>query len=331
MPFDRPTRVAFVGDPQRFSSWALPAPVAGVQPAFVAAWADDARRALEAFGPDVVVVLDVDDVPAGAYAGLGARVLGVAAPDDGAYEGPPVAPVAAPRPPLRARAELAALGVARRVAPASQRPRLEASAAYRAEQAAPPPPTWDRLVALDRAAARGRDLWRLLVPPVDDRLFADARRLHHAPRVLVAQPSTAYRERLLITAKHEHDVRHVAHGITPDSLPRLLADTDVAIVVRAGPDTGFDHGVALHAAAGHLVICDHAAHGLEPGTDVLQVADDRALAAAVGAVRSAPDVHFRIRVRGRLKAEAFRASRVWPNLVADLLADLEAFGPSPIP
>ena len=34
----------------------------------------------------------------------------------------------------------------------------------------------------------------------------------------------------------------------------------------------------------------------------------------------------RVRVRGRLKAEQFRASRVWPRLVHDLHADLEAFG-----
>jgi hypothetical protein len=35
-----------------------------------------------------------------------------------------------------------------------------------------------------------------------------------------------------------------------------------------------------------------------------------------------------VRVRGRLKAEGFRASRVYPRLVADLLADIDAFGSS---
>ena len=33
-----------------------------------------------------------------------------------------------------------------------------------------------------------------------------------------------------------------------------------------------------------------------------------------------------VRVRGRRKAEQFRASRVYPRLIADLLADLRAFG-----
>jgi hypothetical protein len=33
-----------------------------------------------------------------------------------------------------------------------------------------------------------------------------------------------------------------------------------------------------------------------------------------------------VRIRGRRAAERFRASRVYPRLVEDLLADLAAFG-----
>jgi hypothetical protein len=33
-----------------------------------------------------------------------------------------------------------------------------------------------------------------------------------------------------------------------------------------------------------------------------------------------------VRVRGRRKAEQFRASRVYPRLITDLLADVRAFG-----
>jgi hypothetical protein len=33
-----------------------------------------------------------------------------------------------------------------------------------------------------------------------------------------------------------------------------------------------------------------------------------------------------VRVRGRLKAEEHRASRVWPRIVADLLEDIRVFG-----
>jgi hypothetical protein len=37
-------------------------------------------------------------------------------------------------------------------------------------------------------------------------------------------------------------------------------------------------------------------------------------------------VYRRVRIRGRRKAEAFRASRVYPRLVHDLLLDLDVFG-----
>jgi hypothetical protein len=41
-----------------------------------------------------------------------------------------------------------------------------------------------------------------------------------------------------------------------------------------------------------------------------------------------PDSCERIRVRGRLKAEEHRASRVWPRIVGDLLEDIRVFGPA---
>jgi hypothetical protein len=259
-------------------------------------------------------------------------VLGVAAPDE---EGPGdevvPAPVAgglmpAPRVPLRTKLELLVLGALRRVAPSRAQPRLIAAAAWRAAQLPEPArPPWDRLVAIDPAAARGRPLWRLIAPPVDDRLFAPPRRLDHQAHVMVAAPSTAYREQLLTAAKHAHDVRHIAHGITPATLLDVLGQADVAVALRPHAGAGFEHDVAVHLAAGHLVICDELAHGLEPHIDAIEIADDRQLAHAVGAVRAAPDVHHRVRIRGRQKADRFRASRVWPELIADLLADLDAF------
>ena len=166
-------------------------------------------------------------------------------------------------------------------------------------------------------------MWRLLAPPVDDALFAPPRRVPRRAQVTVAAPSTPYRERLLLDAKHSHDLRHVAHGLTPAA---LVGDIDVAVVLRPSDDAGFQHAVARHAAAGHLVICDRAGHGLEAGTDVVLAENPKALAHAVGTVRTAPDVHHSVRVRGRLKAERFRASRVWRDLVDDLRADLDAFG-----
>ena len=320
-----PVRLAFVGDSQRFGAWALRAPVGGLEPLFVAVPGGEARRTLEAFRPHVVVVFDVEAVPHDVYAGIGVPVLGVAAPDEDGYDAalPPL-PAKLPRPPVRTRAELLLLRVLRRLAPARMQPRLAAADAFRrAALPAPSAAPWDRLVALDPRAARGRDLWRLIAPPVDDALFAPPRTVTGRAQVTVAAPSTPYRERLLLDAKHAHDIRHVAHGLTPAA---LVGDIDVAVVLRPTEDAGFQHGVALHAAAGHLVICDHAGHGLEAGTDVVLAENPKALTHAVGTVRTAPGVHHSVRVRGRLKAERFRASTVWRDLVDDLRADLDAFG-----
>jgi hypothetical protein len=52
---------------------------------------------------------------------------------------------------------------------------------------------------------------------------------------------------------------------------------------------------------------------------------DQLLAILRTAVRF-PRAYERVRIRGRRKAEAFRASRVYPRLVDDLLRDLRAFG-----
>jgi hypothetical protein len=343
-------RVAFVGDPQRFSTWALGAPAGGLVPAFFAAGARGTPGGLAAFRPHVVVVLDVDAVPEATYADLDAAVLGVAAPDLQGYgrelalpalravspappappaPADPPAPSASSRVSPRSRVALRILALLRRIAPARVRPRLGAAGEWRAAQLpAPASSPWDRLVALDTAAAGGRPLWRLIAPPVDDRLYRPARLLDHRAQVIVAAPSTAYRERLLTDAKHLHDVRHIAHGVTPETLPELLGGADVAIAIRPHEGAGFEHDIAVHLAAGHLVLCDRLdpTHGLEPGIDVLEARDGPALAHLVGAVVAAPGVHHRVRVRGHQKAERFRASRVWPELIADLLADLEAFG-----
>jgi hypothetical protein len=67
-------------------------------------------------------------------------------------------------------------------------------------------------------------------------------------------------------------------------------------------------------------------HGLEPGIDFLELRSPGQLLQAIFGVRAFPDVHAAVRRRGRRKAEQFRASRVWPRLLGDLVRDVEAFG-----
>ncbi len=286
MTAGRPLRVAFAGDATRFAAW-VPAGatgggvVGGLRATFV-----DPRG------------LDPSAVAASLRGARPDVVVALGVADHDAS-------------PLRA-AGVPVLGV---VVATSEPARLYATGS--------PGAACDRLVALDALEALGGRLWRTIAPPVDDALFAPAAPTGRPPRIVFHGASTEHRERWLATAKHLHDVRHVAHGMTPDRLPDLLARTDVALVAHRGDRPGFDHRVALHLAAGHLVLAEPLGprHGLEAGIDLLEIADPDALARAVGAIRAAPDLFRRIRVRGRLKAERFRASHVWSRVLDDFLRD----------
>lgn len=310
----RPLRVAFAGDAARFAAW-VPrgtplVDTRAAEPAEVAA-------ALRAARPHAVVALGVAELDAAAL-DAGTPVLGVAvAPDR-----PPAWALRAAKPgepPGPALLDAVATeGRARLFAPGS------------------PGAACDRLVALDPHDALGGRLWRTIAPPVDDALFAPVARAARPPRIVFHGPSSEHREQWLTAAKHLHDVRHVAHGVTPDRLPKLLAETDVALVAHATPRRTFDHRVALHLAAGHLVVSEPLAprHGLEPQVDLLEAAGPDALARILTPVRTAPDTYHRIRVRGRLKAERFRASHVWGRVLDDFLRDVTTFaqcGSSPRP
>ncbi|HEX8208289.1 MAG TPA: hypothetical protein VF587_19655 [Solirubrobacteraceae bacterium] len=313
-----PLRAAFVGDAARFASW-----VAGGTASAAHAGAGgpggvlfvDSREAapgdvaasLRVLRPSVVVALGVADLEPEAL-DAGAPVLGVV--------------VARERPPAWAL----------KAAPPGEPPSDEILAAAAAEDRArlfapgSPGDACDRLVALDPRDALGGRLWRIVAPPVDDALFAAPRPVEGRPRIVFAAPSSEHRERWLTTAKHLHDVRHVAHGVTPERLGPLLDETDVALVAHPTARATFDHRVAVHLAAGHLVISEplRPSHGLEPNIDYLETADPEALARVLHAIRTGRDTHRRVRARGHLKAQRFRASHVWGRVLDDFLRDVRS-------
>lgn len=190
----------------------------------------------------------------------------------------------------------------------------------------------DRLVSfrpsLTGTRVGGRRIWRAVPPPVADALFGEVRSLHGRPRAITLGRSTAHREAMLMPAKHHHDVFQAIHGVTGAALAQLLGEYDVGIYVGPEPGGGFGPQVALHLAAGHLLLCEHLApaHGLERNIDYLQVDSPHALVWTLDRLSRFPEMHRRITVRGRLKAEQYRASRVFARLLHDLLADVRAFG-----
>jgi hypothetical protein len=185
-------------------------------------------------------------------------------------------------------------------------------------------PGFDRVLGTPGATG----VWRTRPLPVDDRLFGEVTPSRRPPRTLVVGRSTEHREWILTPAKHDHDVVHYTHGLTGDALRDQLRQADVGVALTPEPGHGFPSAALLHLAAGHLLLTErlNPACGLEPGIDFLQLNSRDDLLTILMQLRLHPDAYERVRIRGRLKAEEHRASKVWPRLVHDLVHDLRVFG-----
>jgi hypothetical protein len=170
--------------------------------------------------------------------------------------------------------------------------------------------------------------WRSRPLPVDDRLYAEVHPMDTRPRALCLARSTKHREWVLTPAKHSHDVVHYAHGLSGDMLAGVLAATDIGIALVREPGSGFPAQALLHVAAGQLLLSEQLVPdcGFETGIDFLPFYSRDELLTLLMQVELRPDAYERVRIRGRLKAEEHRASRVWPRIVADLLQDVRVFG-----
>jgi hypothetical protein len=190
----------------------------------------------------------------------------------------------------------------------------------------------DRLVSFETALTgqrvAGAKVWRAIPPPVSDAFFGDVRRLHRPPRALTIGRSTMHREGIVEPAKHHHDLMQVLHGVSGPDLVALLGEYDVGVYVPPAAGPGFGAQVGIHLAAGQLLLAAllGPTHGLERGIDYLQVDSGDGLAWVLERLARFPEMYYRVRVRGRMKAEHFRASHLFARLVYDLLADVGAFG-----
>lgn len=301
-PDGAPLRLAFVGQATFFEACALTRPAGGLLTRFVefrqGGDAEAMRAALDVWAPHVVLVFRPEIVPAGLFADLDAATLGF---------------LTEPLP---------------RAGGVRHKDLDLRLAALRAVD----PRNFDRIVAFDPhivpAAAGVLPVWQSLPLPVDDRFYAPVERIAGRPRTMFVGRSTEHRERLLTPSKHSFDLLHVAFGVDADRLDALMREHDVGINLHNEPYPSFENRVCLHLAAGHLVLSEplDPTHGLEPGIDYLEVASPDHLHATLDALQRFPNAYHRVRVRGRMKAEGFRASHVYPRLVHDLLLDVRAFG-----
>jgi hypothetical protein len=301
-PPGAPARIAFVGQETYFRASALTSETPQVLPRFIdfRAGSDpqEMLEEVESFVPDVVIVFRPEVVPEGLFAGLRVPALGFLTEPLPRGRGKP-------HPDLEVRLDETKL--------------IDRS-------------NFDRIVSFDPLFVENADplapVWRSVPLPVDDRFFMRVRPSSVPPRVMFIGRSTEHREYLLVDVKHRFDVVHMAHGVFGDRLLDLLGEIDVGINLHNEPYPSFENRVCLHLAAGNLVLSESLSptHGLEPGIDYVEIRDRDDLFRAVAHIHLYPDLYRRVRIRGRRKAEGFRASRVYPRLVHDFLLDLEVFG-----
>lgn len=297
-----PLRVVYVGREVEERKWTLTAPANGVVPSFVDHRASDLVERVSARDPDIVVVFDP--------ARLGRGVAH-------AFPATTIAYLVSP---LRA-------------------PEGDAGSPWRVEEPLGDNADWhmfdageyDRIVAADARVVRvsgGPEIWRSPPLPVDDALYRSIDVPLDGARPLFIGESTEYREYFLVQAKHQYDLRHYAFGLAGDRLARVLAEATVGVVVAPGRFSTFEHAAPLHLAAGHVLLSTPLVppRGLEEGLDHLTFRGPGDLMHLLFEIDNHPAAFDLMRQRGRVRAEEFRASRVWPRLLRDVMLDVAAFG-----
>jgi hypothetical protein len=282
-----------------FRQCSLEQPADGLEPAFLdfraAAPAEPLLGALQELDPDAVIVFRPEIVPAGLFESLRAVTIG--------YLTEPLPRGAgAEHPDLRDRMRWLEQVDAR---------------------------NFDRIVSFDpliaQTAASVLPVWRSLPIPVADSLFMDVRERAQPPRLLFVGRSTEHREELLAPVKRAYPIVHIGHGLFGEQLLRLLDRTDVQLNLHNNPYPTFENRVCIALAAGHLVISEplSPSHGLSAGVDYLEAKDPQELLALVEQLEREPRAYADVQAAGRLQAERFRASAVYPQLVRDALAEVD--------
>ncbi len=303
---DRPLRLAFVGQSTFFEACALDD---GVAVRFATSFHEFRGGAeiapllssLSALAPDVIVVFRPEIIPAGAFGGLRATTVGF---------------LTEPLPRTGNGRGASHRDLERRLWELGQ---VDGS-------------NFDRIVAFDPLIAETADrvlpVWRAIPLPVSDRYYRPVTAPDPTAPPLFVGRSTEHREAILTEAKHRFDVLHLAFGVGAARLERVMDEHWMAINIHNEPYPSFENRVCLHLAAGHLVASEtlSPSHGLESGIDYLEFQSGDQLARILATLRRDATVWHSVRVRGRRKAEQFRASRVYTRLVADLVADVRAFG-----
>jgi hypothetical protein len=156
-------------------------------------------------------------------------------------------------------------------------------------------------------------VWRCVGWPVADRHFAPDVPDLTAAAAWLGDPTP---RRSSYLSWFQHTVQPMADG----------SAAVVAVNLHDADEPAFEPRAARALAQCRLLVSETLtpARGLEPGIDYLAAQELDDLYLAVESAARDPHAFLRVRLRGRRKAELFRASRVIGRLVHDLLLELRS-------
>lgn len=315
---EKRVRITFVGQSTYFESAALSVQTANLEPRFVdfrsGDNAENLRHQLEANPSDVIIAFKPEAIPHGTLAGVQGVKIGWFTEPLPRKNPPEPRPYNDPDAPVdHARDQQLAT-----TAQADLQRRLDSARTVDTNN-------FDRFIVFDPHIAdtvnEFAPVWKAVPLPIDDIYFQSVPRSNVPPRIGFFGRPTLHRDLMLGPSLHSFDVKYIAHGVFGDELREMAFKLDVAINLHNERYPNFENRVSLHLAAGNLVISEPLSprHGLEPSIDYLEVHTPKELYIALEEIRNYPESFAMMRQRGREKAEYFRASRVYAQIVAELV------------
>lgn len=297
------SKITFVGQSTYFEACALSESTAVIEPSFIDFRSGDDPKslthALEQIRPDVVIAFKPEAIPQGALATTPAKRIG--------WFTEPL-----PRDVSNADLDTAELSSSKDL----QR-RLDSAKTVDADN-------FDHFIVFDPFIAptvsKFVDVWQAIPLPVDDSYFQEVRPARFPARISFFGRPTVHRDAMLGPSLHKFDVRYIAHGVFGNDLKEMLFNTDIGINLHNERYPNFENRISMHLAAGNLVVSEPLSptHGLEPGIDFLEVRTPEELLAGLEELRMFPESGRLMRQRGHDKAEYFRASKVYEELLNNL-------------
>jgi hypothetical protein len=184
------------------------------------------------------------------------------------------------------------------------------------------PVGYDRVLCTDPLLARAAGAWRSAPLPVDDARFAEVLPASGPPRILFTGASTEWRSFWLPDLVEHYGLVQTALG--DPGFEAAFAQATVGLCLREDRKRPEFPAVALlHLAAGHLLLTEpqRPPRGLEPELDHVEVREPIDALHVLHQVRRRPAAFEHVRIRARIRMEQFRASVVWPRILADLAND----------